>query len=202
MVRVASGIDPARSRFRLCKLEKPSPFLPAGTTIFLILVLCGLFGRPFADVGQGWSAWETLQMVGLVLGVSFVANLLWWPFRSRHRMTPEERREIVGTGWPVVIWSLLVWAPLGEEFVFRYVLVGALYDVSPTLAFGMSGVLFGLVHSRGPLPKIVMGALLAWLYVGSGTLWAPIAVHFVWNGLVVLASRDDIDRAIRQARGY
>jgi membrane protease YdiL (CAAX protease family) len=140
-------------------------------------------------------------MMGAVFVIDLVVNALWMVVRGpypRREAPPEHYR----LGWGPILFSLLIWAPLIEELVFRYVLVGALYDVSPVLAIGMSGVLFGLVHTRGPLPKIVMGCLFAWLYAASGSLWVPIALHAGWNALVVIAGYDAIDTAIRRARGY
>ena len=167
--------------------------------MFCIIGLCCWFGRPFAELGEGWTIGYTLKMMGLVFLIDLVVNFLWslLPKPERPKKSLEYKY-----GWGPLLFSLLIWAPVVEELVFRYVLVGALYDVSPVLAIGMSGALFGLVHTRGPLPKIVMGSLFAWRYIASGSLWVPIGMHFAWNALVVLAGRNSIDRAIREARGY
>jgi len=180
------------------ELDEPRPFLPPFLTLLVVVLGCWL-GRPFAELGDGWSVAHTLRMMGVAFAVALLANLVAIALRGP---SAPSKTASYGPSWAGVIFALLIWAPLAEELVFRYVLVGALHDVSPVLAIGMSGVLFGLVHARGPLPKIVMGCLFAWLYAKSGTLWVPIAMHFAWNGLCVLACHEEIDRAVRRGRGY
>ncbi len=81
-------------------------------------------------------------------------------------------------------------APIGEEFFFRAFLhncakrrLGAFWG---TL---LSATAFALVHG-GPLLVLAilpMGVLLAWMYDRTQSLWVPIIVHAVNNGVSVLA---------------
>ena len=88
----------------------------------------------------------------------------------------------------------LTLAPFIEEVFFRGFLFGGLQGRwgVPRAALG-SGLIFGLAHFAEPsslvvLPAIGMiGTLFAWGYYYTGSLYAPIAAHFVWNLLTFIA---------------
>jgi len=81
-----------------------------------------------------------------------------------------------------------VGAPLSEEVVFR----GYLYPVvkrfsNIPVAIIFTGLLFGAVHGNlaALLPLCILGMLLAAVYEWTGSLWAPIAVHALFNSYQV-----------------
>ena len=88
----------------------------------------------------------------------------------------------------------LILAPFIEEVFFRGFLFGGLQGRwgVPRAALG-SGLIFGLAHFAEPsslaiLPAIGMiGALFAWGYYYTGSLYVPIAAHFVWNLFTFIA---------------
>lgn len=177
------------------ELNEPKSFLPQLATIFLIVVLGVWLGRPFADLGSGWTLGRTFGAMGLVLLAAVVVNGAWLAMRGKnHPPMSKEWLDMIRQGWGFLIVMVVFVAPLLEELVFRYVLVGSLHDVSPVLAIGMSGLLFGLIHPRGPLPKVVMGCLYAWIYAESGSFWVPFALHSLWNAGVMLVARKSISR--------
>lgn len=87
----------------------------------------------------------------------------------------------------------LTLAPFMEEVFFRGFLFGGLRGRwgMPRAALG-SALLFGLAHFAEPsslaiLPAIGMiGALFAWGYYYTGSLYGPIVTHFVWNLLTFI----------------
>lgn len=160
----------------------------------LVLGLC--FGRPFAELEGVWTLKETLTAMGLVLLVDLAVNGLWLALRDKEVQRSRMWTEMYSHGWGHIIFTVVLWAPVVEELVFRYVLVGALHDGHPTLAIVLSGLLFGLIHDRGWLPKTIMGCAFAWAYVQSGSLWVPLILHAGWNALCLLAARRAIDRKI------
>lgn len=95
----------------------------------------------------------------------------------------------------VVIFAVAL-APVCEETVFRGYLHGGLRRVlgrGPSLF--MTAALFALFHHHLPvlLPIFLLGLLLGLLYERSGSLWAPIGFHALFNaGNVALSllSRD------------
>ena len=79
---------------------------------------------------------------------------------------------------------LLLEAPLLEEPLFRGVTFGGLTKIMPVwLAMLLSGFLFAFVHVNAAtfIPLWFLGVAFAWLYVRTGTLLAPMAVHFIFN---------------------
>ena len=81
---------------------------------------------------------------------------------------------------------LLLEAPLLEEPLFRGVIFGGLSKKMPVwLAMALSGFLFAFVHVNAAtlIPLWFLGIAFAWLYVRTGTLLAPMAVHFIFNAI-------------------
>ena len=75
-------------------------------------------------------------------------------------------------------------APIAEEILFRGFLYGGLRRGLPILpALLVSGFIFSLAHFNVGLviPFTLVGAVLAYIYERSGTLYASIGVHFLFN---------------------
>jgi membrane protease YdiL (CAAX protease family) len=94
---------------------------------------------------------------------------------------------------PVVLglmaFAAVIAAPLCEEIVFR----GYFYPVLKRFA-GVwpaaicSAFVFAGAHGSltALLPLFLFGGLLVFIYEKTGSLWAPISVHFCFNGATVL----------------
>ncbi len=94
-----------------------------------------------------------------------------------------------------VFGSFLAWLvffliqPFFEELLFRgYVLRLVERYFSTWTAIIISSILFGLVHAPndnfsilGLLSIALSGLLMGWLFVRTGSLWAPTGLHFSWN---------------------
>ena len=75
-------------------------------------------------------------------------------------------------------------APLFEELVFRsWLLGGLLPHLDPWKATLLSSLLFSLSHGDAAhTPELfVLGMILSWVYVRSGSLGAAATVHAMWN---------------------
>lgn len=92
-------------------------------------------------------------------------------------------------GRALLAFSIVVGAPLFEELVFRGYLWSVFERVtSPSVAFVATTLLFALfhadpVHTVSLLPTAVF---LGWLRLVSGSIWPPVAAHFVNNALGAL----------------
>ena len=82
----------------------------------------------------------------------------------------------------------LGFAPLMEEIFFRGVVFGSLRGRWGMLPAALaSGLLFGLAHLGNPgslyliVPIGLVGALFAWGYAYSGSIFAAIVAHFLFN---------------------
>ncbi|MDR1518099.1 MAG: CPBP family intramembrane metalloprotease [Dysgonamonadaceae bacterium] len=82
-------------------------------------------------------------------------------------------------------------AAVAEELFFR----GALQQLwqgitkSRHLAVWTTAFIFSAIHLQfyGFLPRLVLGAMLGYLFSYSGNLWVSIAVHFLNNAIVISA---------------
>ena len=90
-------------------------------------------------------------------------------------------------------------APFVEETLFRGLVFGGLKEKSRLLAYAASCALFALLHvwqfaaARGDLTYLLLmvqylvpGAVMAWTYERSGSLWGSVLLHGVVNGLAVV----------------
>ena len=88
---------------------------------------------------------------------------------------------------------------LGEELTFRGVLLGLIDGdttlgarISPSrrthIAVWVVGIIFSLIHFQfyGFIPRMLLGVVLGYLLVWTGSLWVPMVAHFTNNALVVL----------------
>lgn len=82
-----------------------------------------------------------------------------------------------------------VFAAVAEEFFFRGAMQQLLVKLFKNKHVGvwMTAFIFSLMHLQfyGFLPRVILGALLGYLFVYSRNLWIPILVHFLNNALVV-----------------
>jgi membrane protease YdiL (CAAX protease family)/uncharacterized RDD family membrane protein YckC len=89
---------------------------------------------------------------------------------------------------------VVVAAPLSEEIFFRGFMYGGLRRrLAPWAAALISGLVFGMLHFTGGgtitvvPPLLLLGVLLALLYERTGSLWPPIILHAVNNGIALIA---------------
>ena len=81
-------------------------------------------------------------------------------------------------------------AAIGEELLFRGVLQNLFQEwfVSPHIAIWLTAFLFSVIHLQyhAVLPRLVLGALIGYVYVNSGNLRSAMLLHFFYNSTLVL----------------
>lgn len=90
---------------------------------------------------------------------------------------------------PLALTAVLL-APLAEETFFRgFVFPGVRRRFGLNWGALVSAGLFGAVHLQVGLlvPFTILGLILVWVYVKSGSLWAPVATHTIYNALALAA---------------
>ena len=72
---------------------------------------------------------------------------------------------------------------LAEEFAFRGVVLGSLRKFGDGFALVSSSILFGIIHGNfQQMPfAFLVGLVLGFTAIKSGSLWIPMAVHFTNN---------------------
>jgi uncharacterized protein len=81
---------------------------------------------------------------------------------------------------------------LGEELLFRGILQRIFSEWSGSRHTGIwsTAILFSAMHLQfyGFVPRLLLGVMLGYLFLWSGSLWLPILAHFINNAAAVLAS--------------
>ncbi|WP_252504507.1 CPBP family intramembrane glutamic endopeptidase [Sporosarcina sp. Marseille-Q4943] len=90
---------------------------------------------------------------------------------------------------PIIIFSIVIFAPLLEEIVFRRVLFGGIYTKTNFwIAAIVSGIVFAAVH--GELEHLLIytapGMVFAFIYHHTKRIWTPMIAHFLMNGFVMI----------------
>jgi membrane protease YdiL (CAAX protease family) len=129
-------------------------------------------------------AWATAAPVLLLsLGLNYLyhlwlRNYLKFPFIEPNF---KANKELL----PWAILALCVLPAVVEELFFRYLALNALRTATGTHgAVLISAVMFGMAHIGNPLGipyLIVLGVVLGYARVGSGTLVLPMLMHFGHN---------------------
>lgn len=162
-------------------------------------VLVVLFAGPewleagFAPVSaSGFFKWTLVLALVSVAGLGLVLLLErrgWWPEEPEmvRVLMPQTRRE----RW----WALLGLAPtagLCEEFLYRGFLLAEASAWFHSAGWGVvvSSAAFGLAHSyqgvNGMVRAGLLGALLAWPVVQTGSLYPSMTAHFLIDAVALL----------------
>jgi len=185
------------------KLAVPDLVMNIGFQITIAgLVLAYMTRRATAAdwLGLRWPAWPRVLYIApasvmgmwLVFGVLQACGYMQWMESLGAETVQDSVRLLQTTEDPAVLWLMalaaVIVAPLCEELLFR----GYLYPVAkkftgPWLAACSSALFFAAAHGNlsALLPLFLFGLLLVWIYEKTGSLWAPIAVHFCFNGATV-----------------
>ncbi len=172
-------------------------FISAGiVTAFVITRI-----RPVEWLGLKWRAWPWVFLIApgtvivmwlLFVGIQATGFMQW--IESFGVETVQETVKILQSSTDPVILGLMTFAavivaPICEEIVFR----GYFYSASkkfagPWVAGICSALVFASAHGSlaALLPLFIFGCVLVFVYEKTGSLWAPMAVHFSFNGATVL----------------
>ena len=89
------------------------------------------------------------------------------------------------------IFLIAILPGIGEEIVFRGILQKNLEWLTKNAhaAIWISAVLFSLIHFQfaGFIPRMLLGAVLGYLFYYTQNLWVPIIAHIFNNGIQVMA---------------
>jgi uncharacterized protein len=164
-----------------------------------IVVAARRQGIRFSDAvglrGGSWPSW--LYLAGITVVAARIIALLWALLaQALHLQLPGgtvDITRIFGTSLTGVVVTVVVAVFLGpfvEEVVFRGVAFAQLERVEGTLA-GIAGssVLFGLLHINALefVPLVIAGALFAWLFKATRSLWPAIIAHSLFNLIAIIA---------------
>lgn len=92
--------------------------------------------------------------------------------------------------YPLFILLIAILGPIMEEFVFRKVIFGSLFDITGGIgAAVISSLIFAFVHVDGHILLYSMiGFVFSYLYYKTKSIAVPIIAHSLMNTIVVVAS--------------
>ncbi len=157
----------------------------SGFTLVLTIALTFL-GMPFIN-------WLAELNSGLQLPESMKSIEEWMKTTEENAKVLVEKFLEVETigGLLINIFIIAIIPAIGEEFLFRGVLQRLFHDWSKNIhiAVFVTGFLFSFIHFQfyGFLPRMLLGVIFGYLFAWSGSLWIPIAAHFVNNAFAVIA---------------
>lgn len=156
---------------------------------FPLLLLWGFIGFVLAIVGQIFARFIEHYIFGIELGSENT-----------------EMISMIAKASPIMIISVVFFAPLLEEILFRRVLFGGLYKVSNFWVGAIaSGLAFAAAHREfDHLIVYLMPAFaFAFVYYVTKSIWAPMISHFLMNGMLIVARAfvdpDELQKMLEQA---
>lgn len=127
------------------------------------------------------------MVIGLTYAGNIIGNILMLAAQTLLHKSIENPLDglLNGSALWIQLISLLVVAPLLEEFLFRKCIVRALAGYSHTGAILVSALAFGLCHGNFYqfFYAFSVGLLFAYLYLRTGRLRYTVALHFLVNFL-------------------
>ncbi|MBK8880249.1 MAG: CPBP family intramembrane metalloprotease [Haliscomenobacter sp.] len=144
-----------------------------------------------------------LGMLFLLLSFPVAQYLYWWNLKlPLPEMLADMERSanqmvkaflVMDDPWELAfnVLTVGVVAALGEELVFRGVVqpkLGQLFR-NEIAAVWFTALLFSTIHFQfaGFLPRMVLGAVLGYLFLWTRNLWIPFIAHFAFNALQIVA---------------
>jgi hypothetical protein len=151
------------------------------------------------DRGTGVGA-DVAASTSLVLGfllATRLASMAWGAIAQAAGWMPPSSESLVGVfggggaGLVLAVVTVVLVGPFAEELAFRGVIAGALRERFGTrVAIVGSAAVFSVYHVApwALVPTFLLGLALAWLAFDRKTLWPAIALHALYNGVVVAAA--------------
>ena len=161
-------------------------------SILLAAMLLCVAMAPLATAGAGLVAFSGLNELGY--------RLFHVLFGSRVNLSDVTISAQVDDAPRRTVLIIVLLAPFIEEVLFRGYLFGWLRGRSRWAAYALSCFLYTFLYTWDfllgglslarlalALQYLVPGAVLAWSYDRSGTLWTPILIHVAANALALWA---------------
>ena len=155
--------------------------------------------------------WAVLGFFIVMLYQVIVGVINIWIFGQPQQSPNTQRIMAVAKQLPIFIILISVVGPILEEYVFRKVIFGELFNaikgnriVAFAIATTVSSLIFALAHNDYKFIPIYfgMGVIFSLAYVWTKRLAVPIIIHMLQNGFVVifqLLNPEALKKATEQA---
>ncbi len=143
----------------------------------------------------GISAKQAFVFMIFMLGAAYTFNFITVILQTvitelTGLSAPNVVEEMFDSGHVWAFISACIIAPIGEEILFRKILHSKMGHLGDVCYIITSGVLFGLFHGNLSqlLYAVALGCVFAYVYVRTGEIFIPIALHFIMNvvGIMII----------------
>ena len=123
----------------------------------------------------------------------FLSGIELWMKEMEQNAEDLTKRMLQADTFSIFLFNVLLMAVLpgvGEELFFRGIIQKIMTEkCGQHKAVWITAIIFSAIHFQfyGFFPRLVLGLLLGYMYVWSGSLWLPIIAHFTHNFLAVTA---------------
>ena len=175
------------------KLVLAAVVIEGGLAVVAVLVGWVLGMNPLNLVVWDWRAlgWGSMAALPVLGGLLLTERLPFWPFADVAEVVDQLLRPLFEKSTLLEMAAISLLAGIGEELFFRGLLQEGLarWIGGPSglcLALVAASLLFGLLHAINSAYVVlatVMGFVLGGLWIVSGNLLVPIAMHAVYDFL-------------------
>ena len=123
-----------------------------------------------------------------------------WMINSEKQADVITKKLLTISSWGGFLMNIIVvaiLAGLGEELLFRGTLQKILIGWTRNSHAGIliTAFIFSAIHLQffGFFPRFLLGALLGYLYLWSGSLWIPIIAHTLNNALIIIFTKNSFN---------
>jgi membrane protease YdiL (CAAX protease family) len=195
---VQAALIPVSLRDRIGLTAETARYFPTVLTAYVVMLLAWRRGMRPSALGfrkpRSWRpalyAWAAAVLVGpLYAGVLWALDSDLGVLVAMQSLYATVSPEALSRA-PVLLWiaSIVVLAPVVEEVIFRGVLFNGLRVRWPLLpALLITSLIFASFHfdEARLLPLVLVGALFAYAYERTGSLWGAIVPHAGLNAVAL-----------------
>lgn len=162
----------------------PLKIVPNWQSLLVAFTIC-LFALPLVSFTMKWNAGMQLP--------SFMSGVEEWMRVKENAANQTTKLLFVNNTIGNMVVNLIVvafMAGLSEEIFFRGFLQKLFIEnkMNKHLAVWLTAILFSAIHIQffGFIPRMLLGAVLGYLYLFTNNLWVPIIAHAVNNSIGVI----------------
>ncbi|MCL2560124.1 MAG: CPBP family intramembrane metalloprotease [Turicibacter sp.] len=193
-VGLISGVNPeTMTREQQMNLTTTAIVVSYGIlTAALLWITKDVFKQDFAKI-KSWSNFTLQMAVGLLF--TFAAATVGSFALQRLGVTEPAANQAaveasIGVMPIAMVFSVIVFAPIVEEIVFRLVVMDML-KMKPVFSIVFSSLIFGLMHVMVGgmihiIPYFLMGLVFGVIYHKNENIWYATVLHALHNGATVL----------------
>ncbi|MDH6365543.1 membrane protease YdiL (CAAX protease family) [Enterococcus sp. PF1-24] len=193
------------SVFKLISVDNQQASLSTASSVVVLLLTLGLIillvwlatKLKIITLDFEWSTVSNWGIIALsfILGriVAFLGTLLIQLTSGSATSTNDAAIDNIISGeQPWLIFLIIAIAPaIMEEIVFRGGIIGFIFEEHPVVGLIISSAIFGYLHSATTIFEFILyfslGFIMGFSYYKTKRLEVSIMVHFLNNGLAVLA---------------